>query len=130
MVTGSKHPKHDLTLSAVPKKFIMLAQVLWVCIPVIQGVPGPRGQAPGGHQEQGQIHACWQGGQCSRVRPPLSTHTALFSISQLELLTAATYARLLLCCCYRSPFTLVSHADLAAASRYLQAVSACQFQSL
>ncbi len=89
IVTDLKHPKHDLTLSAVHAEHSTLVQVLWVCLPVVQGVPGPRGQAVGCHQEQGQLHACWQGGQCSRVRPVLSAHTASLSNIQLVLPTAA-----------------------------------------
>ena len=95
LVTVLKYSKHDLTWSAVQADYSMLVQVLWVCLPVVQGVPGPRGQAPGCHHEQGQIHACWQGGQCSRVRPLLNANTALLSIIQLELPTSA-----MLGCCF------------------------------
>lgn len=49
LVTVLKYSKHDLTGSAASAEHFTLVQVLWVCIPFIQGVPGPRGQAPGCH---------------------------------------------------------------------------------
>ena len=36
---------------------LLAAQVLRVCLPLLQGVPGARRQEAGCHQEQGQVHA-------------------------------------------------------------------------
>ena len=41
LVTVFKYSKHDLTWSAAWAAHSMLVQVLWVCLPVIQGVSGP-----------------------------------------------------------------------------------------
>lgn len=45
----NKHRSHCLLLSL---------QVLWVCVPVVQGVPAARRRSLSRHQEQGQVHAC------------------------------------------------------------------------
>ena len=41
-----------------PPAHVLGLQVLWVCIPLLQGVPAARRCTPGSNQKQGQVHAC------------------------------------------------------------------------